>query len=207
MTYKETKEHGAHVIVNTTYYGCGDYIVNERAENEVTGNEFFTPEEAQKCIELLKGKGYISQDEFDKNPHENVYTYEIWDDADEYLDDKIEEENAGEYMEVELGSNEYIIRELARFLRDETIEECPINIVSREDIEGEDAELVRFTFGERDESCVAVVYEDGTVYTPCDWQTPVWDEEGWKISDTESWMDCYFRPCVMFNDMPRMLVS
>lgn len=99
-------------------------------------------------------------------------------------------------------ADNYIVNELAKFLRNETIEECPINIVSRKDIEGDNAELVRFTFGECDESCVAVVYEDGTVYTPCDWQTPVWDEEGWKISDTESWMDCYFRPCFMFNDMP-----
>ncbi len=48
---------------------------------------------AQKCIETLKGKGYINQDEFDKNPRENVYTYEMWDNADEYLDDKIDEEN------------------------------------------------------------------------------------------------------------------
>lgn len=93
MTYKETKEHGAHVIVYTTYYGFGDYIVNDRENNEVTGNEFFTPEEAQKCIETLKGKGYINQDEFDKNPRENVYTYEMWDNADEYLDNKIDEEN------------------------------------------------------------------------------------------------------------------
>lgn len=92
MTYKETKEHGAHAVVYTTYYGYGDYIVNSNEVNKVTGNEFFTPEEAQKCIELLKEKGYISQDEFDKNPRENVYTYEMWDDADEYLDDKIEEE-------------------------------------------------------------------------------------------------------------------
>lgn len=100
----------------------------------------------------------------------------------------------------------YIVNELAKFLRNETIEECPIDIVSREDIEGEDAELVRFTFGECKDSCVAVVYADGTTYAPTDWQTPEWDDEDWKIADTEDWMDCCFRPCVMLNDMPRMLV-
>lgn len=124
--------------------------------------------------------------------------------AIEYAEDeKLEVREAEEY---ELGTDEYIINELAKFLRDETIEECPINIVSREDVEGEDAELVRFTFGENEYTCVAVVYEDGTVYTPYDWQDTEWDKEGWKISDTKRWMDCYFRPCVIFNEMPRMFV-
>lgn len=105
----------------------------------------------------------------------------------------------------EIGSDEYIINELAKFLRGETIEECPIRIVSREDIEGENAELVHFEFGEYDESCVAVVYADGTVFTPRDWQTPVWDEQGWKISDTDNWMDYRFNECIMLNGMPRKL--
>lgn len=122
------------------------------------------------------------------------------------IEDKIDEENAEEYMAVELGSNEYIVRELAKFLRDETLEECPINIVSRENIEGEDAELVRFTFGEYKHSCVAIVFADGTTYTPSDWQTPLWEDEEWKITDSEEWMDCYFRQCIMHNGMPRLLV-
>ena len=41
MTYEETKQHGAHSIINTTFYGCGHYIVNDRENNDVTGNEFF----------------------------------------------------------------------------------------------------------------------------------------------------------------------
>lgn len=109
-------------------------------------------------------------------------------------------------IKYELGSNEYIVSELAKFFRDETLEDCPINIVSREDIEGENAELVHFTFGANEESCVAVVYEDGSVYTPYDWQTAEWEEEGWTISDTVRWMDCSYRYCSMFNGMPRMLV-
>ena len=41
MTYEETKQHGAHSIINTTFYVCGHYIVNDRENNAVTGNEFF----------------------------------------------------------------------------------------------------------------------------------------------------------------------
>ena len=51
MTYKETKQYGAHSIIYTTFYGYGHYIANDREENDVTGNEFFTEEEAQQRIE------------------------------------------------------------------------------------------------------------------------------------------------------------
>lgn len=54
MTYEETKQYGAHSIINTTFYGCGHYIVNDREKNDVTDNEFFTEEEAQQRIEKLK---------------------------------------------------------------------------------------------------------------------------------------------------------
>lgn len=114
--------------------------------------------------------------------------------------------NVGQIVpEPEIGTDEYIITELAKFLRDETLDECPISIVTREDIEGEEAELVRFTFGEGKDSCVAVVYSDGTVYTPIDWETPEWDDPDWEISDTEHWMDCNFRRCIMFMGLPRIL--
>ena len=48
MTYKETKQYGAHSIIYTTFYGYGHYIANDREENDVTGNEFFTEEEAKQ---------------------------------------------------------------------------------------------------------------------------------------------------------------
>ena len=92
MTYKETKQYGAHSIINTTYYGHGHYIVNDREENDVTDNEFFTEEEAQQRIEELKQQGYISDEEYQKSPRPNTITYELWPDADEYLDDLIAEE-------------------------------------------------------------------------------------------------------------------
>ena len=92
MTYKETKQHGAHSIIYTTFYGNGHYIVNDREENDVTGNEFFTEEEAQQRIEELKQQGYISDAEYQKSPRPNTNTYELWSDADEYLDDLIAEE-------------------------------------------------------------------------------------------------------------------
>ena len=92
MTYKETKQYGAHSIINTTYYGHGHYIVNDREENDVTGNEFFTEEEAQQRIEALRKQGYISDEEYQKSPRPNTNTYELWPDADEYLDDLIAEE-------------------------------------------------------------------------------------------------------------------
>ena len=92
MTYKETKQHGAHSIIYTTFYGYGHYIANDREENDVTGNEFFTEEEAKKRIEELKHRGYISDEEYQKSPRPNTNTYELWSDADEYLDDLIAEE-------------------------------------------------------------------------------------------------------------------
>ena len=93
MKYEETKQHGAHSIINTTFYGCGHYIVNDRENNDVTGNEFFTDKEAQQRIEKLKQKGYISDEEYQKHPYTDANTYELWPDADEYLDDLIAEEN------------------------------------------------------------------------------------------------------------------
>ena len=93
MTYKETKQYGAHSIIDTTFYGHGHYIVNDREENDVTGNEFFTEEEAQQRIEELKQQGYISDEEYQKSPRPNTNTYELWSDADEYLDDLIAEED------------------------------------------------------------------------------------------------------------------
>lgn len=36
MTYEETKQYGAHSIINTTFYGCGHYIVNDREKNDAT---------------------------------------------------------------------------------------------------------------------------------------------------------------------------
>ena len=92
MTYKETKQYGAHSIINTTFYGHGHYIVNDREENDVTDNEFFTEKEAQQRIEELRKQGYISDEEYQKSPRSNTNTYELWPDADEYLDDLIVEE-------------------------------------------------------------------------------------------------------------------
>ena len=92
MTYKETKQYGAHSIINTTFYGHGHYIVNDRENNDVTGNEFFTEEEAQQRIEELKQQGYISDEEYQKYPRPNANTYELERDADEDLDDLSAEE-------------------------------------------------------------------------------------------------------------------
>lgn len=110
-----------------------------------------------------------------------------------------------EEIEIDVDSDEYVIHRLSLFLRDETLKECPIRIVSREEIDGEEAQLVRFVFGKEEETCVAVVYDDGTIYTPQDWQNPVWDEDDWEIENSE-WMDCNFSPCINFNGMPRRLI-
>ena len=53
---------------------------------------FFTDKEAQQRIEKLKQKGYISDEEYQKHPYTDANTYELWPDADEYLDDLIAEE-------------------------------------------------------------------------------------------------------------------
>lgn len=110
-------------------------------------------------------------------------------------------------IDVDSESDDYVVYGLSLFLRDETLEECPIRIVSREEIDGEEAQLVRFVFGkeEEEETCVAVVYDDGTIFTPQDWQTPIWDNDDWEVEDSE-WMDCNFLPCLNFNGMPRRIM-
>ena len=95
-------------------------------------------------------------------------------------------------IEVDAYSDEYVVYGLSLFL-------------SREETNEEEAQLVNFVFGKEKESCVAIVYNDGTIYTPQDWQSPVWEDEGWEIDQTE-WMDCSFSPCINFNGLPRMLV-
>lgn len=183
-------------MINVSAEAANDFLVTYGFEIEKNGNEY------ELCYYADGINGEVIDECEADNDEEAVK--KLANAAIDYAKENNLQPTAEE--EIEIGSDEYIVNELAKFLRDETIDECPINIVSREDIEGEDAELVRFTFGECDESCVAVVYDDGAVYTPYDWQTPVWDEEGWEISDTENWMDCNFRFCIMFNGMPRMLL-
>lgn len=105
-------------------------------------------------------------------------------------------------------TNEEIIYQLSLFLRNETLEECPISIVSREDIEDEEAELVWFQFGTcENDMCPAIVWNSGEVFTPTSWQV-CW-KEYYKDHDLniaeERWMDCNFTECIMFNGMPRKL--
>lgn len=102
-------------------------------------------------------------------------------------------------------TNQEIVIALSLFLRDETLEECPISILSRSAIEGEDAELVWFQFGEFDSKCPAIVWNNGPVFTPYDWQDQYNDD--WQISDCDRWIDCNFHECVMFRGMPRQLFS
>ena len=99
--------------------------------------------------------------------------------------------------------NNDIINALALFLRDETLEECPISIVSREDIEGEPAELVWFEWGLEKHKCPAIVWADGTALTPNDWEVSY--EPNFKIEDCGRWMDCNFTECVMFMGLPRLI--
>ena len=51
MTYEETKQYGAHSIINTTFYGYGHYVVNDREKNDVTDNEFL---QRKKLNSVLK---------------------------------------------------------------------------------------------------------------------------------------------------------
>lgn len=100
--------------------------------------------------------------------------------------------------------NNDIINALALFFRDETLEQCPISIVSREDIEGEPAELVWFVWGEEKHKCPAVVWVSGSVFTPLDWEENF--DPVFKIEDCLHWMDCNFARCVMFMGMPRIIL-
>lgn len=113
--------------------------------------------------------------------------------------------------EVNVNDDNYILYELSKFLDGETLDECPIYIDSRErlfkvtrnEIKYREAQLVRFIFGTDRSSCVAVVYDSGEVFTPTDWQTPIWDNKDWKIEDSQ-WMNSDFRDCVNFDGLPRI---
>ena len=95
MTYAETKEIGATSIIYTTFHGTGNYTANDREQNPATGNEFFTPEQARQRIEDLQHRGYLHDAEYWQSPRLNTYTYELWPDATEYLDDLIDDEREG----------------------------------------------------------------------------------------------------------------
>lgn len=102
-------------------------------------------------------------------------------------------------------TNEEIIYGLSLFLRDETLEECPITIVSREDIENEEAQLVWFKFGPCEDMCPAIVWNSGEIFTPTNWQV-YWKgyyEDGDFNIANEQWMDCRFVEGIMFDGMPR----
>lgn len=97
------------------------------------------------------------------------------------------------------GTEEYIIRELAKFCD----EECNITLIDRKNIEGQDAQLVWFEC----EGCLivpAIVYADGTTFTVTDWQG-IYDKDDFVIEDYD-WMDCNKKRCIMFDGMPRMFM-
>lgn len=101
-------------------------------------------------------------------------------------------------------NNNEIINALALFLRDETLEECPINIVSRENVEGETAELVWFEWGEEKHKCPAILWSDGTVVTPTDWQAGY--DESFKIEDCDRWTNSKSVEFIIYDGMPCQLV-
>lgn len=77
-------------------------------------------------------------------------------------------------------------------------------ILSSEKIENEEARFVKFSFDGT--ICVAITWEDGTIYTPKDWQANIYTD--FKQSDIETidWCDLNGNDCIMFNGMPRMLL-
>nr|AIF26675.1 hypothetical protein [uncultured bacterium fosmid pJB83B9] len=95
--------------------------------------------------------------------------------------------------------------ELALAMIGDSAGEANIHFVSRDDIDSEDAELIRFTYGHGDFSCVAVRYNDGTIFVPYDWCTSLWDNEDWKIEDT-TWVDVRGVEAINLNGMPRLLL-
>lgn len=103
--------------------------------------------------------------------------------------------------------NEIIVG-LALFLRGESLEECPIKILNRIDLDEHEAQLVWFTFGiNEDGTCPAIVWSDGTIFTPTDWQynwVSYFEEEEKPIESTE-WMDCRFVHALTLFGLPRLL--
>lgn len=101
-------------------------------------------------------------------------------------------------------NEEKIILGLSAFLRGSTLDECPITILSREDIEGVSAELVWFQFGaNKNDVCPAIVWDYEVIMTPKDWQC--WDATDRHIEISEvQWMDYNHNECVIINGMPRV---
>lgn len=197
--------------IATAWPICEDWMSEHRAQF------IKTPEEAV---------GYINSEDFNELELSNIIADLGWEESDnEWIffiaGDKVAVEDdlgtvrlfdksdfdEADYSSVDPKSDDSIIKALALFLRGgDTLETCPIKITSKTPIDGEDAQLVRFVFGNAEETCVAVVYDDGGVFTPTDWQNPVWDSEDWSIKDSP-WMDYLFHSCINHNGMPRMIVN
>lgn len=126
---------------------------------------------------------------------------EEWEEEHPYLfmdcPDTDEDEDEEETFDINL--DKCVLKKLCQFLINGPM---ALRIVLRTEIEGENAQLIRFVFGNCEQTCVAVVYADGSIFTPDDWQTPIWDNEDWTIEDSQ-WMDSDFNECVVLNGLPR----
>ncbi|MGN0089592.1 MAG: hypothetical protein ACI36Z_01365 [Alloprevotella sp.] len=73
--------------------------------------------------------------------------------------------------------------------------------VSEED-SNDEARLYSFSFDGFESCCL--MYKDGTVLTPVDWQAPAYPKSMDELEDFR-WMDCKMRDAFMLNGMPRIL--
>ena len=105
-------------------------------------------------------------------------------------------------------TQEDIINIIAMRSSDETPN---INIECIEPTHEDCAALVKFTFGEYDDVCYAVVYDEGEVFTPYDWYDPQltadkMDTEGIDWIENIDWVYGEYgneRRAIVLNGLPR----
>lgn len=101
-------------------------------------------------------------------------------------------------------TNEQIIAKLQAMCQ----EPCEIEITSRKPVK-DDCDFVKFSFDGTD--CIAVVWDDGGVFTPDDWQAAwgVFDPFGNPEDDlaTVKWVDCDQHPATTLDGFPRTFLT
>ena len=92
--------------------------------------------------------------------------------------------------------------ELKKILKpffDEAEQVCLTKVISEQRIDAEEVTIVKFIYDGY--KLFAVIYDDGTCFTPDDWSI---NYE--SIEDVDGWIDQRFKIGIVLNGLPRQLV-
>ena len=81
-------------------------------------------------------------------------------------------------------------------------EDCNAEAISMTELK--DAALVVFTFGNFHETTAAVIYDDGTIFTPWDWQAGGYPETPDEIGDYKWREGVSANEAVVMDGLPRL---